>query len=153
MNAILAAVCLATTSAQEAPWNDRRLMQSVFDAAYIGNMTTADFRAEAPTEGLHPLAAAAHAEPFAAMLEWEYRLNRPREWALANPVAALIAVLQDQLALGTEGKAVGTWRIGYDQKRGAFVFDHCENDGYCEERPAVIAIDGKVLDPGGPLFD
>lgn len=67
-------------------------------------------------------------------------------------IAALIAVLQDQLALGREGKAIGTWRIDFDKKRGAFVFDHCENEGYCEERPAVIALDGNVIDPGGPLF-
>jgi len=67
-------------------------------------------------------------------------------------IVALIAVLNDQLARGSAGKAIGTWRIGYDKKRGAFVFDHCENEGYCEERPAVIAMSGAVLDPGGPLF-
>lgn len=67
-------------------------------------------------------------------------------------ITALIAVLQDQLALGSDGKAIGTWRIGYDKGRAAFVFDHCENDGYCEERPAVIALGGAVIDPGGPLF-
>ncbi len=67
-------------------------------------------------------------------------------------ITALIAVLQDQLARGAGGKAIGTWRIGYDKNRGAFVFDHCESDGYCEERPAVIALDGAVIDPGGPLF-
>lgn len=67
-------------------------------------------------------------------------------------IAALIAVLQDELERGPAGKAIGTWRIGYDKARRAFVFDHCENDGYCEERPAVIAMDGAVLDPGGPLF-
>lgn len=68
-------------------------------------------------------------------------------------ITALIAVLQDQLASGGGGKAVGTWRIGYNKQLGAFIFDHCENEGYCEERPAVIAINGDVLDPGGPLFD
>ena len=68
-------------------------------------------------------------------------------------ITALIAVLQEQLAQGTAGKAIGTWRIEYDKKRSAFVFDHCENEGYCEERPAVIALDGNVLDPGGPLFE
>jgi hypothetical protein len=46
----------------------------------------------------------------------------------------------------------GTWSIHFDKKRGAFSFDKCENEGYCEERPAVIALDGSVLDPGGPLF-
>ena len=68
-------------------------------------------------------------------------------------IAALIEVLTAQLATGTEGKAIGTWSISFDKKRGAFVFNHCENDGYCEERPAVIATDGRVIDPGGPLFD
>jgi hypothetical protein len=67
-------------------------------------------------------------------------------------ITALIAVLQDQLAQGLAGKAIGTWRIGYDKALAAFVFDHCENEGYCEERPAVIAVDGRILDPGGPLF-
>jgi len=67
-------------------------------------------------------------------------------------IAALIAILTHQLALGTAGVAVGTWKIGFDKKRSAFVFDKCENEGYCEERPAVVAVDGSVLDPGGPLF-
>jgi hypothetical protein len=67
-------------------------------------------------------------------------------------LAALIAILQEQLAQGTAGHAVGTWKIEFDKKRSAFVFDKCENDGYCEEKPAVIATSGAVLDPGGPLF-
>lgn len=67
-------------------------------------------------------------------------------------INALIAVLQDQLDQGIAGKAIGTWRIGYDKARAAFVFDHCENEGYCEERPAVIGVNGTVLDPGGPLW-
>ncbi|MBK9344841.1 MAG: hypothetical protein IPN07_17865 [Dehalococcoidia bacterium] len=46
----------------------------------------------------------------------------------------------------------GTWSIHFDKQRAAFTFDKCENAGYCEERPAVIALDGSVLDPGGPLF-
>ena len=36
---------------------------------------------------------------------------------------------------------------------GAFVFNTCEFDGYCEERPAVISVSGDVIDPGGPLFN
>ncbi len=67
-------------------------------------------------------------------------------------IAALIAILESQLELGTEGVAVGTWKIDFDKKRKAFVFDKCENEGYCEERPAVIAVDGAVIDKGGPLF-
>lgn len=65
---------------------------------------------------------------------------------------ALIAILERETEKGTSGHALGTWKIDFDKKRGAFVFDKCENDGYCEERPAVIAIDGSVIDPGGPLF-
>ncbi|MCC6381668.1 MAG: hypothetical protein IT304_04125 [Dehalococcoidia bacterium] len=65
-------------------------------------------------------------------------------------IAALIAILTAQQAPG--GPVVGAWKIAFDKKRGAFVFDKCENEGYCEERPAVVALDGTVLDPGGPLF-
>ena len=67
-------------------------------------------------------------------------------------IAALIAILQQQLEKGTEGVVLGAWKIDYDKKRSAFVFDKCENDGYCEERPSVVALDGSVIDPGGPLF-
>lgn len=67
-------------------------------------------------------------------------------------IAALIAVLQAEAAKPASGLALGTWKIEFDKKRGAFVFDKCENEGYCEERPAVIAVGGEVLDPGGPLF-
>ena len=65
---------------------------------------------------------------------------------------ALVSVLQQQLALGREGVAGGTWEIRYDKEKGAFLFDKCEFAGYCEERPSVIALDGTVLDPGGPLL-
>lgn len=67
-------------------------------------------------------------------------------------IAALIAVLRAQLTLGQDNLVVGAWKISFDRRRGAFTFDKCENDGYCEERPAVVALDGTVLDPGGPLF-
>jgi chitinase len=67
-------------------------------------------------------------------------------------IAALIAILQEEQAKGTAGHAVGTWSITYDKKRNGFVFNKCENDGYCEERPAVIGVDGTVIDAGGPLF-
>lgn len=67
-------------------------------------------------------------------------------------IRALIAILQAQLEQGTSGVALGAWHIHFDKKRGAFVFDKCENEGYCEERPAVVAVSGDVLDPGGPLF-
>ena len=65
---------------------------------------------------------------------------------------ALIAVLTAQVQEGRTSLAFGTWKIEFDKKRSAFVFDKCENEGYCEERPAVIALNGAVLDAGGPLF-
>ncbi len=68
-------------------------------------------------------------------------------------LAALIAILTAQQKRGRESLALGTWKISFDKKRSAFIFDKCENDGYCEERPAVVATDGSVIDPGGPLFD
>jgi len=65
---------------------------------------------------------------------------------------ALVQVLQQELAKGNENLAIGTWDIRYDKKKQAFYFDKCENDGYCEERPSVIGLDGTVLDKGGPLL-
>lgn len=70
----------------------------------------------------------------------------------SQELQALIDVLQDQLSKGLEGHVLGTWSIHYDRERAAFQFDKCENEGYCEERPSLIALDGAVLDPGGPLF-
>jgi hypothetical protein len=67
-------------------------------------------------------------------------------------IAALIAILEAENEAGSSSPVRGTWSIHFDKKKGAFTFDKCENEGYCEERPAVIALDGKVLDPGGPLF-
>ena len=67
-------------------------------------------------------------------------------------IAALIAILTDLQTKGSSSPAIGAWHIHLDKKRGAFVFDKCENEGYCEERPAVIAMNGEVLDAGGPLF-
>lgn len=67
-------------------------------------------------------------------------------------LAALQALLANLQEEGLSNPTIGTWKIEYDKKRGAFVFDKCEADGYCEERPVVIALDGRVIDPGGPLF-
>ncbi len=67
-------------------------------------------------------------------------------------IAALIEILQQQLGRGGENVALGAWHIHFNKKRGAFSFDKCENEGYCEERPSVVALNGEVLDPGGPLF-
>lgn len=67
-------------------------------------------------------------------------------------IAALIDILSRENERGGESLALGAWTISFDKARGAFVFDKCEADGYCEERPAVLALDGAVLDAGGPLF-
>lgn len=69
----------------------------------------------------------------------------------SKELQALAALLEQELARGREGHIVGTWTIRYEKERGAFTFDKCENDGYCEERPSVLALDGSVLDPGGPI--
>jgi hypothetical protein len=65
---------------------------------------------------------------------------------------ALCRVIEQELARGLDGVVVGTWAIRWDKERQAFEFDKCEFQGYCEERPSVVAIDGSVLDPGGPLL-
>ncbi|MEX2158027.1 MAG: hypothetical protein WEB04_01340 [Dehalococcoidia bacterium] len=65
---------------------------------------------------------------------------------------ALARILEQQVALGREGVVTGTWEIRWKKERNAFEFDKCEFEGYCEERPSVIALDGSVLDPGGPLL-
>lgn len=70
----------------------------------------------------------------------------------SKELEALIEVLQGQLAEGREGYVVGTWTIQYDKARAAFTFNKCEDGVYCEERPAVIGLDGTILDKGGPLF-
>jgi hypothetical protein len=67
-------------------------------------------------------------------------------------IEALVKVLQEQLARGTDNLVVGTWQILYSRDHEAFLFEKCEIGGYCEERPAVISTAGKVLDKGGPLL-
>ena len=69
----------------------------------------------------------------------------------AKELEALIEVLRGQSELGRDGHVLGTWVIRYDKERGAFSFDKCESEIYCNERPSLIAMDGAVLDPGGPL--
>ena len=69
----------------------------------------------------------------------------------AKELEALIEVLRGQSELGREGHVLGTWVIRYDKERSAFSFDKCESEIYCNERPSLIALDGSVLDPGGPL--
>ena len=70
-----------------------------------------------------------------------------------DEIAALIAILTAEREKGPSSPAIGTWKIQFDKKRGAFIFDKGENDGYCEERPAVIGLDGRILDPGVPLVE
>jgi hypothetical protein len=65
---------------------------------------------------------------------------------------ALIAILQQQLARGLDGVIVGSWQIIFSRDHNAFLFEKCELGGYCEERPSVVGLDGKVLDRGGPLL-
>jgi hypothetical protein len=65
---------------------------------------------------------------------------------------ALVAVLQAQLAAGQDSVITGTWTITFSKDFNAFMFEKCELGGYCEERPSVIGLDGKVLDKGGPLL-
>ena len=65
---------------------------------------------------------------------------------------ALIAVLREQLAQGQDGVVVGTWQIVFNRDRQAFFFEKCELGAYCEERPSIVALDGSVLDRGGPLL-
>ncbi len=67
-------------------------------------------------------------------------------------IEALIAVLQAQLKAGTDSIIIGSWTITFSRDFDAFQFEKCEIGGYCEERPSVISVEGKVLDKGGPLL-
>lgn len=64
---------------------------------------------------------------------------------------ALVRVLQQQLA-AADNIITGTWTITFARDFNAFMFEKCELGGYCEERPSVIGIDGKIIDRGGPLL-
>ncbi|MCY3883004.1 MAG: hypothetical protein F4Z77_07715 [Dehalococcoidia bacterium] len=70
----------------------------------------------------------------------------------SKEIAALIEILTRENERGQESHVLGSWTISFDKAKGAFTFDKCENEGYCEERPSVIGVGGEVLDPGGPLF-
>jgi hypothetical protein len=65
---------------------------------------------------------------------------------------ALVRVMLDQLELGNESAVTGTWSIRYDAQRQVFYFEKCEDGVYCEERPAVIDLQGNVIDRGGPIL-
>jgi 2',3'-cyclic-nucleotide 2'-phosphodiesterase (5'-nucleotidase family) len=68
-------------------------------------------------------------------------------------IEALVQVLRDQLEHWKDNVVVGTWTISFDRDRHAFLFEKCELGAYCEERPSVIALDGAVVDRGGPLLE
>ena len=65
---------------------------------------------------------------------------------------ALVAILQQQLKAGRDSVITGSWTITFSRDFNAFMFEKCEIGGYCEERPSVIALDGKIVDKGGPLL-
>lgn len=68
-------------------------------------------------------------------------------------LAALATIIEEQLKEGTGSPLMGTWGIRFDKERGVLYFDKCEFGDYCEERPTVIALDGTVVDKGGPLLE
>jgi len=66
-------------------------------------------------------------------------------------LAALARIIEEQLAQGPGNAVVGSWTIRYDGSRQVLYFEKCEDGAYCEERPAVIDLNGTVIDAGGPL--
>jgi hypothetical protein len=65
---------------------------------------------------------------------------------------ALVSILQAQLANANDNVITGSWTITFSKDFNAFMFEKCELGGYCEERPSVISLEGKILDRGGPLL-
>ena len=67
---------------------------------------------------------------------------------------ALKAVIEREIAKGRENHVQGTWHIHYEPRgdEHVFSFNKCESEVYCEERPTVFAVDGSLIDAGGPLF-
>lgn len=65
---------------------------------------------------------------------------------------ALAKIIQDQLAEGPNNALTGSWTIRYDGVRKVLYFEKCEDGFYCEERPAVVDLEGNVLDRGGPIL-
>lgn len=67
---------------------------------------------------------------------------------------ALQRIIEEEIAKGRDNHVQGTWHIHFE-KRGeesVFSFNKCESEVYCEERPTVFAVDGRLVDAGGPLF-
>ena len=74
-------------------------------------------------------------------------------WGMGKEqLAALVRIIEQQLAEGPGNAVVGSWTIRYDGQRNVLYFEKCEDGVYCEERPAVIDLAGNVLDRGGPLL-
>lgn len=67
-------------------------------------------------------------------------------------LAALARIIEEQLASGVDNAVVGSWTIRYDGQKQVLYFEKCEDGFYCEERPAVIDLEGNVLDKGGPIL-
>jgi hypothetical protein len=67
-------------------------------------------------------------------------------------LSALARIIEQQLAEGPDNAVVGTWTIRYDAKKSVLYFEKCEDGFYCEERPAVIDLEGNVVDKGGPIL-
>jgi hypothetical protein len=65
---------------------------------------------------------------------------------------ALARIIEEQLAQGVDNAVVGSWTIRYDGAKQVIYFEKCEDGFYCEERPAVIGLDGTVIDKGGPIL-
>jgi hypothetical protein len=67
-------------------------------------------------------------------------------------LAALARIIEAQLAEGPDNAVIGTWTIRYDGERQVLYFDKCEDGYYCQERPSVIDLEGRVIDKGGPIL-
>jgi hypothetical protein len=67
-------------------------------------------------------------------------------------LAALARIIEEQMKEGVTSPLVGTWTIRFDKERRVLYFEKCEFGDYCEERPTVVALDGTVVDKGGPLL-
>jgi hypothetical protein len=61
-------------------------------------------------------------------------------------------IIETQLEEGPGNAVIGSWTIRYDGQRNVIYFEKCEDGVYCEERPAVIDLEGNVLDRGGPIL-
>jgi hypothetical protein len=78
---------------------------------------------------------------------------RPQEASMGKEqLEALARIISEQLKEGPNSAVIGTWSIRYDGERKVLYFETCEDGIYCEERPAVIDLEGNVIDAGGPIL-